>query len=312
MSTVYPSAINSLEDYLEAVQAVYDACITHVDHDYQFDDFDATIRLHYVKFDGDGRPKFKALAHALVDHIILFCIAATQRTNPLTTTENSRLFRKARDLFRKLDKAGEPGEILLYFLLETVLKAPQIVCKMSLKTNPGEEVKGGDGIHASWDEKNERLNLYLGEAKLYKNFGDALVAAFDSIDKFYSTNADEHELSLVTAHFKHSDNNLKQCISNYLDNSNPIGSYRTHHACLIGYDWYKYKELNNSNPKKFIDNFEAHYVKHANKLVKKAKALLGLSSQQHLAFEFFFVPFMKVQDFRDEFNKALMGDGGGS
>lgn len=300
-------ALDTLEEYLEAVQSNYEACLAHVDHTYTIDGHDATVRLHYLQFDGNGRPKVKALAQALVDHIIYFCIASSQRPSQMSVPDTSRLFRKARDLFRKLDRAGEPGEILLYFLLETVLRAPQIVCKMSLKTNPGEEVKGGDGIHAAWDSANDRLNIYLGEAKLYQSYGDAIKAAFESIEGFYEANADEHELSLVTSHFKHSNAQIQKSISEFLDDANPSGTYRTHHACLIGYDWTKYKELEKPEAQQFIDDFEAQYVAHAKRLVTKAKTLLGSCSQQHLAFEFFFVPFVKVQDFRDEFNRALTG-----
>lgn len=311
-TSTLPSVFETLDDYLEAVQAKYDACLSHVDHDYSIDGVDSTLRLHYVNFDGNGRPKFKALAESLVDHITLFCIAASQRQAPLTATDHNRMFRKARDLFRKLDKAGEPGEILLYFLLETVLKAPQVVCKMSLKTNPNDEVKGADGIHIRWNSDADCLNIYLGEAKLYQSYGSALKDALESIESLHTTGRDAHELALVTAHFKHIAPDLQDRVSEYIDQSAPVGQCKIVHACLIGYDWSEYKNLDTPSRTEFIRTFETEYHKHAAKLTKKTQELFRNYSQRHLSYEFFFLPFRAVQDFRDEFNRALTGEEGGS
>jgi hypothetical protein len=114
-----------VQQYLEAVESQYRACMDHVEHDLVIDDVEATLRFHHLRFDANGVPKFEALAGTLVDHVIYFCIASRQRSGGLKTHEYVRLYRQARDLFRKEDKSGEAGELLLYILLETVLKAPQ-------------------------------------------------------------------------------------------------------------------------------------------------------------------------------------------
>lgn len=306
-STTSPTLFDTLQDYLEAVQSKYDACISHIEHEYVIDGVRATVRLHHLRFEANGTPKFKALAHAIVDHVIYFCISAKERREPIAAHEYARLFRKARDLFRKYATAGEPGELLLYFLLETVLKAPQVVCKMSLKTNPGDEVKGSDGIHVSWDAPNECLNVFLGEAKLYQNYGDALTNAFASIDSLYANHRDEHELSLVTSHFKHCDVDLQKRISDYLDSTSPVGQCNIVHACLIGFDWSKYKLLDGDKRAEFIAAFADTYREHGKSLAEKTAELFTGFSQRHLTYEFFFLPFPSVQTFRDEFNRALTG-----
>ena len=71
------------------------------------------------------------------------------------------------DLFPKItdnspDKTGEAGETLLFFLMEAVLGAPQLVAKMELKTNSNDEVKGSDGIHVRWNEQDKLVDLYFG------------------------------------------------------------------------------------------------------------------------------------------------------
>jgi hypothetical protein len=45
----------------------------------------------------------------------------------------------------ELKKGGEAGEVILYCLLERILKAPQLVSKMNLKTSGNQSVFGRDG-----------------------------------------------------------------------------------------------------------------------------------------------------------------------
>jgi len=154
-------AFEGLTNYLEVLEDYYRACLDHVEHEFKIGGVDAALRFHHLKFDANGVPKFEALATALVNHIITYCINSTKRPGHIGPADGARLYRQARDLFRKQDESGEAGELLLYFLLETVLKVPQIVCKMSLKTNRKEEVKGSDGIHIGYDSTAGCLVLYL-------------------------------------------------------------------------------------------------------------------------------------------------------
>lgn len=300
-----PSEFETLTDYLEAVEKHYRACLDHVEHKFAVDEINATLRFHYLKFDGDGIPKFKTLANVLVEHIIYYCIACRQRPGELRAHEYARLYKQARDLFRKEDTSGEAGELLLYFLLETVIKAPQAVCKMSLKTNRREEVKGSDGIHVAYDQEDDCLILYLGESKLYKAYGDALKDALDSIQTLYDEQRSDYELELVTSHFKHLDETLKNRISEYLDSRNPDGKFRICHACLIGFEWAKYSALGTDKHKTLISTFRDDYLKQCKKLAVKASELFEGYSCRHLSFEFFFIPFQSVGDFRAAFKRAL-------
>ncbi len=299
--------IGSLDEYLTAVKDSYDACITHLDHDLSIDGVEATVRLHYLKFDGNRQPKLEALAEALVHHIIYFCSSSGQRFEGLSPFECSRLFTKARDLFRSVEKSGEPGELLLYFLLESVTMAPQVVSKISLKTNANDEVKGGDGIHVRFDEEADLLNVYLGEAKLYQGYGKALQSAIESIKGLQDPGRVEHELNLVTSHFKWLNSDLKEAVCLYLDRQNPVGSYRIVHACLVGFDWSEYKKLNGPDRGKFVDEFTTLYGKQGRKLVGKAKKLIESANLTNLTFEFFFLPFERVETFREAFQRILRG-----
>ncbi len=58
------------------------------------------------------------------------------------------LVSKAKERLRKAESNdGELGEILLYTMLEAHLKAPKLLTKLELKTDPNHYVKGADGVH---------------------------------------------------------------------------------------------------------------------------------------------------------------------
>ena len=58
------------------------------------------------------------------------------------------LVTKAKERLRKAESnEGELGEILLYSMLEAHLKAPKLLTKLELKTDPNHYVNGTDGVH---------------------------------------------------------------------------------------------------------------------------------------------------------------------
>ncbi|MNY29637.1 hypothetical protein D3C86_1636890 [compost metagenome] len=211
-------------------------------------------------------------------------------------------------MFRLIEDSGEVGELLLYFLQEAVLEAPQILCKMELKTNRKDEVKGADGIHINWNINKNCLNLFIGESKLYQGYGSAIKSTLKSIDELHSNGKLDQEIKLVTSHFKHLDENLKNAVSTYLDDTNPEGSINLIHSCLIGYDWPEYKKLLGPNRAEFIAHFEETYRCDAEKLQNKLEELFSDFKHKHYSYEFFFIPFAAVQEFRDEFYRVLTGN----
>jgi len=303
-----PSVLATLSEYLEAVSVRYDACMAHIEHNYTVDGVRAQIRLHYIRFDGNGRLKIEALAQALASHITYYCISSKRRPKTFRLDEANDLFTEARDYFRQSGTAGEPGELLLYFLLEAVLKVPQMVCKMELKTNRQDETKGADGIHLIYDAANDCLVVYLGEAKLIASYSQAMASVFDSIARFHANRQERHELKLVTKHFKAADPVLREEVSKYLDDQHPQGSCRIVHACLVGYDWDSYKELAGSKGAELIATFKDQYIRFFESRIKpKLDEHCAGFRDKSLEFEFFFLPFRSVQEFRDEFLRIIMG-----
>jgi hypothetical protein len=268
--------------------------------------------MHYIKFDGNGRPAIKALAECLYQHVEDYCIAARNRQEPLSNQDHARLVKEARKYFvhppatpADPDQTGEAGECLLYMLIEVVLQAPQVVAKMELKTNPHDEVKGSDGIHMAWNSVDGVVEIYFGEAKLHKSISGGLDSAFASIDAFHAEEMDRHEFVMVTKHFKYVDDTLKNAVKELLQDGVPTSGVRMKHAMLIGYNWQHYRGDGTLTGQLLIEDFRRRYVADSKRIHELIQTRFDQFSRKELEFEVFFVPFESVQDLRDAFNDAL-------
>ncbi|HEV7302438.1 MAG TPA: DUF1837 domain-containing protein [Tepidisphaeraceae bacterium] len=304
MSQKVAVQLGGLSKYLEASSENYKACLDCLKHDLVIDGVAVCLRFHYLKFDPNGRPKFKDLAECLADHLIEYSFSASRRGRPEKAHHYSQLRREAKKLLRKSSMSGEAGEVLLYFLQEAVLGAPQMVSKIDLKTNPNLESHGSDGLHMKWHQADQVLDIYHGEAKLEKSVSKAMSNAFESMTKFHADELDDHELRLVTSHYKWADGPLKDAVLRYVDRKQGGGDCRVNHACLIGYDWKLYKGLS-GEVNQIIADFKQAYTLRAPKLRDMLARRFAASNLKQLRFEFFFMPFDSVQTFRDAFHEAL-------
>lgn len=300
-----PTEIKSLDGYLEVQRKHYDACIESIDHALEIDGFDATLRFKYLRFDGNGQPKFDTLAQILSNYLSYYCfsIKKTNGRGEKSMYESNRLQQEARDLLRKCDTSGEAGEILLYFLIETVLKAPQMVAKIDLKTNPKKETLGSDGIHMRWNQADNILDIYFGEAKLYGSIYDALDDVFISLKNFHEDSMKDHEIKLVTSHYKWADSQLKDAVLKHINPQEPGGDCRINHACLIGYDWNEYTELL-KNPRTIVEDFKTAYEADTIRLRDLLQKRFDNFQYAQFLYQVFFLPFKSVQEFRDRFSIA--------
>lgn len=297
---------SDLSGYLEASRDCYDACLDEVKHDLRISEkIDATLNLQFVRFSGTGEPKFRELAKNLVNHIIKYSISLARRKT-VDIDSAARLFTEARDHFNLKPESGEPGELLLYFLMETVLKAPQLLCKIALKTNRSMEVNGADGIHARWDTARDKLILHVGESKLYGEFGEAVSDALASIAKLHDDKVLESDLLLTTQFYKQLDSPIKERIVRILDQQTTSETFDLVHTCLIGYDWSKYGDLTTEKRNEFISQFQEIYLKNvSDHRFETLQNHLNKFKYGHLSFYIFLLPFRSVAEFRLMFNEAM-------
>jgi len=306
------SSLNNINQYASTSYLDYSECLEVVEHEYSINGVKSQIRMHYLKLDGNGRPMVKALANMLYTYIIDYCISARNREEPLTTRQSTKLTKEARNLFRhpdvtddSPDKTGEAGELLLYFLMESVLKAPQVVSKMELKTNHKDEVKGSDGIHAKFNVEKGVVDFYFGESKLYKDSAAAIADVINSVEQFHDIEMYQHEFSMVTKHFKYADDVTKDAITSLIVHGEPGPNACINHACLIGYDFKGFANLEGTCSSELLQDFLVKFHQDGGRLTKLLQKRFDKFGKKHLYFDVFFIPFPSVVEFRNAFNAAL-------
>jgi Cap4 SAVED domain len=271
----------------------------------------ACCRCHFVTFDPNGRPRVDALVEKLARQVSDYCIprsriaeAAEQYHDTGSTEAFSALEHEARELFVKLDKSGEGGELLLYLLLETLLGLPQLLCKMPLKTSAEMHVHGVDGVHGKLLPSGN-LALYWGESKLYTNVNQAIDACFDSIAPYLldqGAGAAQRDLLLVRDHIDPGDEDIKQALLKYFDDSEPESArIEFRGASLVGFTLENY-------PNPLADDGQSIRTEIAEQLAKWHQHIgtrVGAQGLQSFELEVFCVPLPSVDAFRQKLRERI-------
>ncbi len=280
----------------------------------------AILHCHHIQLDGNGIPKVRELLDSLVNRVADYAIPRIEinraHAKDLANSSNaasSELHRRAARLFVESDCSGEVGEVLLYCLIQSKLRIPQILCKMSLKTNANLHFNGIDGIHATIEPETGQLAFYWAESKLHKDIGGAVSDCLDSILPFLyeppSTNGRprrERDLELVRADLSKLDNSvLEDALLNYLDpNHTDYNKVNFRGACLVGFDCKNYPE----KPNELTTDKVAQAVK--TELETQWKKRVGdkitdRSPLETFHLEVFLVPMPDIEAFRTGFVQAL-------
>jgi len=263
----------------------------------------SSIGLYFVRHDLSGQSNWGGLIRLILGYITQYCFNAEKRKN-LSEYERNQNFIQATKLFRDDPKTGQPGELLAYLFIEAVLKAPQVLKKMPLTTNPNEERKGSDGVHLRMVEE-DIAELIFAEAKLYGNFASALNSAFKSITEFYTSPTRALEKSYFTSIFSEIPAAHQELVKSFFEGKN-LDKSREAYVCLIGFDWLEYECLADERREIFVSEFKSRYAKWAQEtmllhLEKRVEAF----PHKHLRLEFFFLPFLSVDQFRKAFLESL-------
>lgn len=299
---------------------VLSARIRALDHKVTCDAPGVTLRLHFPAFRG-----LDATVGELVDVIALYMLHfALPRSQidglkgllPSLSFEelslrHSQLEQKAFSLFKLAQQAtnrnGEAGELLLYLLTEWILKAPQLIAKMSLKTDRNMPVHGADGVHVRYCDDSNRLFLYWGESKCYADVVRAISEATKSIIKALQHESISHELRLVDQNIDLSGLSqiAKTTLLGYLDPFDERSNQRVDvTTCLIGFDFDGFRKLTSEH----LDP-EAEFRRLATiRLAELAPAVSSALQTENLSareIELFFFPLPSVQRLRDLFQTKI-------
>lgn len=297
--------LSCLQKYLEVQKADCEAVLGCAVSTIKVPGLQGDLRLHYVKFDQNGYPVFGELAKALSHNVVNYSLSSRKRNRPTRHQDFQALGQRARALFTKLEGSGEAGELLLYMLVEGLLNAPQVVAKMELKTNSNLELNGTDGIHMRWDATAGVLDIFFGEAKIFKKASAAVKSAFASMADIQVPALRDHEFGLVTSQFKWAGTEVEQAVLALAEKQPLASTCRLNHACLIGFEWSRYRRMFNSQFAPVLADFEKEYCRHISKLSKPIQKAFAKYTHKRHRFEIFVLPFDNVADFRKAFIEYL-------
>lgn len=277
--------------------------------------------FHYLTF-ADGVPTVQEFVEYLYDCLIPYCLPKAKVHDALKgidpATDYARIVRLADDakgLFirakNQLDSGGEPGELILYALLEWVLKAPRLVSKMYLKTNNNMPVHGTDGIHLGYDQSSDLLTVYFGESKMYKEFSAAADSAFTSMAELLANAGQisrEIEILNNLSDLKSLPEDFQAKIAEYI---NPYSTSiltlkkRIVHACLLGFEYKAYSKILALPPSEVSAAFEAKYRKRIGSACRVVERHYGKRLPVTTNLHLFLLPFPSLKDFRASFYAKL-------
>lgn len=233
--------------------------------------------------------------------------AAAQYAKTRSGESFSTLQEKARSLFTTQKKTGEVGEILLYYLAERLLKYPQVLCKMPLKTNPEMHAHGADGVHASVHPQTKHLRLHWGEAKLYEKLSKALDDCFESLSDLLLAPADAkktktRDIELLRDYIDLANPEFEAAIRGYLDPDNRLSNnVEFCGLALVGFDLKDYEAFS----KAFANNETAAIAARTTEWSTRLKKAVEKHELIGITIDAFCIPFASVKELRAEFLKSL-------
>lgn len=274
--------------------------------------------VHWLRIVHDAtlnQPNLKKVVGKLFALIVQFACTRSEiaeagkyfEENNQSTEAFSLLHEKARSLFTTASNTGEPGEILLYFLVEGLLRYPQILCKMPHKTNPNVHAHGADGVHASVCPETGHLRLHWGEAKLYSSLDKALDDCFASLEEMIydlpnAKKSHHRDLELLRDFVDLDDPNLEKAILTYLTADNKLSNhYKLCGTALVGFNLADYSTFCDSHVKNDAKAIATRTDGWSRQIMTrlKNKNLLDVN------IDVFYVPFESVDKLREAFLQKL-------
>lgn len=262
-------------------------------------------------------PDIDEFVKYLYHRIIPFCLprkVREEKDKKYLDTRDPRyiheLTDQARNLFIRAKESGkttgEPGELILFIILEAALKSPQIACKMYLKTNEQMPVHGSDSIHIMRGSKGDNICLIWGESKIYATLSAALDDVCGSINSFLSEDTGRtirnRDIDVLIDHVDITNPDMKEALLRFFDPYSEESTVREEaFAVFVGFDYKKYQEiitLAKNQREESFRKFFTERIKTACELFGKKIVANGLTQHK---FYFFLIPFPNVLELRNKF-----------
>lgn len=285
-------------------------------------------RFFYLTF-RDNNITEKEFAKFAYEKIIYYCIPRKKYNEAVKKFEETKEVRyitnlqdQARSLFVKSLKEhgaqlGEPGELIAFIILEAFFNAPQIACKMFLKTSERMAVHGADSVHIHFSEDEKKLELIWGEAKLYQELSSSFDKALKSISTFINGNEDngarpphERDIDIIKDMPNVDNEKMKKALYDYFDPySEKSNNWKELFCCLIGFDYTLYSHLQGASEAEIREYFIKQYVERIHSAGSLFESKIRNVNLSNLDFILVLLPFKSIDNFRKEFFDLLGFEG---
>jgi hypothetical protein len=145
--------------------------------------FKKSIRGYSLKFSGT-KNSHKSFTEELSELVGYF----TNSKSEVNRIGEKKALKLGEKIFGNIPPSteGKYGELILFTLVESILRCPMIAHKIPSSFN--DQVKGGDGIFLGNYEYEPGLfqeAILIGESKIWQNYASALADSLESIDRFH-------------------------------------------------------------------------------------------------------------------------------
>jgi hypothetical protein len=139
----------------------------------------------------------KALADHIFEWVLDYSLRRSEREylSPGRALEITKRAMKA--TFGNGGDRGVPGEILLHAICRQFYGSDTVINKVWFKTAQNDTYKGFDGVHAV--HRGAELELWLGEAKFYKDVDRALQSVLNELQEHLDSDYLRNEFALVAS-----------------------------------------------------------------------------------------------------------------
>lgn len=139
-------------------------------------------------------------AGALAKHLLRWTIDYALRPKERANVPEGLLYDAAATALRRTfgtgSAAGVPGELLLHIACRQVFRSDTVISKVVFKSSKNETFRGFDGVHVVHGD--DGLELWLGEAKFYRDLTKAIRSAIHELEDHLATDYLRDEFALVT------------------------------------------------------------------------------------------------------------------
>ncbi|SYX81745.1 Hachiman antiphage defense system protein HamA [Paenibacillus alvei] len=263
------------------------------------------VRGYSIKFSGNVLD-YNALSKFIAGSIHKFVYSSQQ----IRELGDIGAFMQAQKYFGKKNPStdGKYGELLLFMLVEGVLKCPMVAHKIVTLSNSRDQVKGGDGIflgNYEYQQGKYHPACLIGESKIMDQFSVCVDDALDSLDRFHN---ERTAAQFSSTEFMVAKQNISEDFDiDYVYDSLTPGSEAFQQNIMVHpiFLMYNTNEINTIEREALTqkmaeslmkDYFEERGIEHLELIKKK---ITRWSNLQKVFLDFFIIPVNNVQKFRN-------------